>query len=114
MTSTGDIEGNAAQLDRIEARDDRICKAARAVVATQDKASRDIWLYGAYMESVRERRNRAIFVGLDQCGVPGNISSVNTLPFFGLVSAVERELKKLASWIQIWSTRQQKYLQSQH
>jgi hypothetical protein len=53
MTSTGDIEGNAAQLDCIEARDDRVRETARAIVATQDKASRNIWLYRAYVEPVR-------------------------------------------------------------
>ena len=49
MTTTGDIEGNSTQLDCIEAGDDRICEAARAVVAAQDKTSSNVRLDGAYV-----------------------------------------------------------------
>jgi hypothetical protein len=49
MATTGNIEGNAAQLDCVEAGDDRIREATRAVVAAQDKASSNVWLYGAYV-----------------------------------------------------------------
>lgn len=53
MASAGHIQSNAAQLNCIEARDDRIRQAARAVVATQNKASGNVWLYGAYVKSIR-------------------------------------------------------------
>lgn len=52
MTSAGHIQSNVAQLDCIEAGDDRVSEAARAVVATQDKTSSNVWLYGAYVKSV--------------------------------------------------------------
>lgn len=54
MTPAGHIQSNVAQLDCIEAGDDRVGEAARAVVATQYKASGHVWLYGAYVKSVRQ------------------------------------------------------------